>query len=124
MLTFFIVENVDSTTCTAHAAMDEGIAGTFYLPPLSRPETSNIQTGSRFLGVLDEASGIGALLCGIGDADFKRAFGYDLAVDGSLQTSGDVKATGDVKAGVISLSNHVHTCASPGSPSSTPVITT
>lgn len=104
MITFFTVLSVssDHLTCTASAAMDEGIAGTFYLPPLARPETSGITAGSRFLGILDESSGIGALLCGIGEADFNKSFKYNISVTGSIS------ASDDVRVGRITLKNHVH----------------
>ena len=44
----------------------------------------------------------------------------DVSVSGDISASGNVSASGDVKAGSTSLSSHVHTSASPGSPTSPP----
>lgn len=92
----FIIESVDGSQCQAHSAYDDGISGTFYLPPLSRPDTSSIGAGSHFFGVFNTQSGMGALMVALGDADFKGHFDYEIS------------SSEDVKAASISLKEHTH----------------
>ena len=119
----FIVDSIDNNQCQAHSAYDEGISGTFFLPPLSRTDTSQIASGSRFYGVFNTQSGMGALMIAIGDADFKGHFDYDITTSGDVKAGGNINATGDVKAGLISLNSHMHVCAVPGTTSGTPTMT-
>lgn len=92
----FIIDSIDGNQCQAHSAYDEGISGSFFLPPLSRPNTSQITSGSRFYGVFNTQSGLGALCVALDDADFKGNFDYEIS------------SSKDVKAGTISLKNHTH----------------
>lgn len=103
MLGIFKVISVSSEIMVkARGEFNSEVQGQFYLPPLSRPSTSSIQAGSLFYGVLDERSGVGALLVGFDSADFKKSFGYDVSISGVLS------ASSDVKAGSISLKAHTH----------------
>ena len=108
MIGVFIVEKfLDGRRVKAKSKLAPDVHGVFYLPPLNRKDTSDIAVDDEFFGVMDDVSGLGALLCAI-DHDFKGRFDYDLTVRASVQVTGDVKATGDVQAGTISLRTHVH----------------
>lgn len=103
MIGYFVIDKfIEQNLVEAHSARDTGISGEFYLPPLNRQNTSNIGIFDQFFGILDEISGIGALLCAL-DHDFEGRFDYALTVNA------DISATGDVKAGAVSLKNHIHT---------------
>ena len=114
MIGVFIIEKFfDKRRIKAKSKLAPDVHGVFYLPPLNRKDTSDIAVDDEFFGVMDDVSGLGALLCAI-DHDFKGRFDYDLTVrasiktTGDVKTDGDVKATGDVQAGTISLKTHVH----------------
>ena len=114
MIGVFTIEKfLDKRRVKAKSKLAPDVHGVFYLPPLNRKDTSDIAVDDEFFGVMDDVSGLGALLCAI-DHDFKGRFDYDLTVRASVQVTGDVKAdgdvkaTGDVKAGTISLRTHVH----------------
>lgn len=63
MIGVFIVDSfLEYKIILAHAKTDAGIRGSFYLPPLNRKNTSGIQKNTQFFGILDETSGMGALL--------------------------------------------------------------
>ena len=110
---FRIEKFIDKKRVKAKSKLAPDVHGVFFLPPLNRKDTSDIAVDDEFFGVLDDVSGLGALLCAI-DHDFKGRFDYDLTVrasiktTGDVKTDGDVKATGDVQAGTISLKAHVH----------------
>lgn len=93
MIGFFIVSRNPGRRgiCTAHAEYDSEIKGTFFIPFLYRYPESNIRKDSKFFGVLDEVSGYGAMLAGVGDSDFAGVLRCD-----------------DVICGTTSLKNHVH----------------
>ena len=114
MIGVFIIEKfLDKRRVKAKSKLAPDVHGVFFLPPLNRKDTSDIAVDDEFFGVMDDVSGLGALLCAI-DHDFKGRFDYDLTVRASIKTTGDVKtdgnvkATGDVQAGTISLKTHVH----------------
>lgn len=113
--------------------MNENILGILWLPPHLRQGQSNIDADSTVWGILDEISGIGCAMMGIGDADFGYFYDADiqvkkkLTVDGAtalndkldvakkatlsdaLDVTKDIQSTsGDVKAGAISLKTHTH----------------
>lgn len=99
MIGFFIVIKtpaVGATMLTAYAEHDNAIEGIFYIPFLNRNGQSNIKKGSRFFGILDEVSGYGAILHGIGDADFAG------------KMSGSLQVEQDITVGAVSLKNHIH----------------
>ncbi len=98
---FWVEEIIGEKKVKASALMNDGIKGIFYLPPLNRTNTSNIKVNTRFIGVLDEVTGYGALCVAIDD-DFEGRFDYDLKINGN------VKASEDVTAGAISLKSHIH----------------
>ena len=114
MIGVFILEKfLDKRRVKAKSKLAPDVHGVFYLPPLNRKDTSDIAVDDEFFGVMDDVSGLGALLCAI-DHDFKGRFDYDLTVrasvkvTGDVKTDGDVQATGDVQAGTVSLKTHVH----------------
>ena len=114
MIGVFIIEKfLDKRRVKAKSKLAPDVHGVFFLPPLNRKDTSDIAVDDEFFGVMDDVSGLGALLCAI-DHDFKGRFDYNLTVrasiktTGDVKTDGDVKAAGDVQAGTISLKTHVH----------------
>ncbi len=107
--------------------MNENIIGVLWLPPHLRQGQSNIDVDSTVWGIMDEVSGLGCAMMGIGDADFGYFYDADihikkaLTVDSeatfndkatmndALDVTKDIKSTsGDVKAGTISLKTHTH----------------
>lgn len=103
MIGVFIIEKfIDGKRVGAKSKLAPDVHGVFYLPPLNRQNTSDLTVNDEFFGVMDDVSGIGALLCAL-DHDFEGRFDYDLTVRAG------VKATGDVQAGTVSLKNHIHT---------------
>lgn len=95
--------------------MNENIIGFLWLPPYLRQGQSNIDKGSTVWGILDEVSGLGCAMMGIGDADFGYFYDADiqvkkkLTVDDKLDVTKDItSSSGDVKAGSISLKTHTH----------------
>lgn len=114
MIGVFTIEKfLDKRRVKAKSQLAPDVHGVFFLPPLNRKDTSDIAVDDEFFGIMDDVSGLGALLCAI-DHDFKGRFDYDLTVRSSVKVTGDVKAegnvqaTGDVTAGTISLRTHVH----------------
>lgn len=112
--------------------MNENIIGVLWLPPHLRQGQSNIDVDSTVWGVMDEVSGLGCAMMGIGDADFGYFYDADIqvkkkfTVDGAtalndkldvakkitgsdaIKASGDISSDGDVKAGSVSLLKHTH----------------
>ena len=95
--------------------MNENIIGFLWLPPYLRQGQSNIDKGSTVWGILDEVTGLGCAMLGIGDADFGYFYDADiqvkkkLTVDDKLDVTKDItSSSGDVKAGSISLKTHTH----------------
>ena len=101
--------------------MNENIIGVLWLPPHLRQGQSNIDVDSTVWGIMDEVSGLGCAMMGIGDADFGYFYDADIkikkkfTVDGAtalndkLDVIKDItSSTGDVKAGTISLKTHTH----------------
>jgi hypothetical protein len=83
------LEVIAASVCTPE------IKGRFLLPPLNRRSTSDIAVGDVFLGVLDDISGVGALLVMTEDGhDFGHYFKYALKVDHDLTVTGDVEGRG------------------------------
>lgn len=89
--------------------MNENIIGFLWLPPYLRQGQSNIDKGSTVWGILDEVTGIGCAMMGIGDADFGYFYDADIQVKKKLDVTKDITSSnGDVKAGSISLKTHTH----------------
>ena len=101
--------------------MNENIIGVLWLPPHLRQGQSNIDVDSTVWGILDEVSGLGCAMMGIGDADFGYFYDADIQVKKKLTVDGEVtfkdkldvtkditSSNGDVKAGSISLKTHTH----------------
>ncbi|MBQ1266120.1 MAG: hypothetical protein IIY06_05050 [Proteobacteria bacterium] len=60
--------------------MNENIIGVLWLPPHLRQGQSNIDVDSTVWGILDEVSGIGCAMMGIGDADFGYFYDANIQV--------------------------------------------
>lgn len=95
MIGEFIVESfLSAKQVLAKAVVNGNIKGHFYLPPLNRQDSSKIKVNSKFFGIVDDVTGIGALLVALDD-DFEGEFTYS------------IKAY-DFKAGSLSFNNHIH----------------
>lgn len=81
---FKIVEFQNSLMVKACSCMNNRIEGLFYLPPLARQNTTNIDVDDIFFGVLDEVSGYGALIVAFDGADFQGRFDYNLHLTESI----------------------------------------
>lgn len=89
--------------------MNENIIGVLWLPPHLRQGQSNIDKDSTVWGIMDEVSGLGCAMMGIGDADFGYFYDADIQVKKKLDVTKDITSSnGDVKAGSISLKTHTH----------------
>lgn len=99
--TFIIKKFKNAREVQAVSDMNNDIAVSLYLPPLNRQNTSDIATGDKVFGVVDDVSGVGAVLFAI-DHDFANRFDYDINVKGKIT------ASGDVKSGTVSVQNHIH----------------
>lgn len=70
--------------------MNKGFKGNFYLPPLYRGSCSNLSTGDRFFGVLDDDSGFGAML---------YKFDDDVSGNNRFHVTNEFKADGNITTG-------------------------
>lgn len=95
MIGEFIVESFLSIKqVLAKATVNGNIKGHFYLPPLNRRDSSKIKVGTKFFGVVDDVTGVGALLVAIDD-DFEGEFTYSIRAY-------------DFKSGSLSFNSHIH----------------
>lgn len=65
MIGFYIFDespSVDKSMVLAHSALNEGIKGYFYVRESDCSDNSSVSKGSKFFGILDDASGFGACL--------------------------------------------------------------
>lgn len=111
MIGHFIVTGFPAANLAkAHLKQNSSVEGFFYLPPLTRQDTCNIDKGSEFFGILDDISGYGAVLVGFDNADFKGNIKYDISIDGKISATGEIASNADVTAGAqnISLKSHIH----------------
>lgn len=133
---FKIIEFQNSLMVKACSCMNKKIEGLFYLPPLARQNTTNIDVDDIFFGVLDEVSGYGALIVAFDDADFKGRFDYDLhltesitvdknldvgenaTVSGETTCEAVIKAKDDILFGINqnSIMTHKHTATDVSTP--------
>lgn len=118
MIGFWIVEKFDGdddsagfkTVVRAHNSMNDAIKALLFLPPYMRRSQCNISIGSKVFGVSDDATGFGAAICGVGDADFGYFFDAEMRIKKDLKVTGDVIGNADdiniTKR--ISLNEHWH----------------
>lgn len=102
-----------NTQALVTSEMDPNIKAIVYLPPYARKTQSNISIGSIVLAVVDDVTGIGAVLFGKDDADFQYFFDANIEIKKRLDVQNDIKSiSGDVIATTISLQNHIHLVSS------------
>lgn len=85
------------TYCIASSDAVDGVKGRFYIPPLYRSSVAELSNGQRVFGVLDDASGFGAVLFKEDDQiskDNELSVAHDLAVGGKATISGDLTVQG------------------------------
>ena len=88
---FKVIEISDANKIIiGESEMNKGFKGNFYLPPLYRESCSNLSTGDRFFGVLDDDSGFGAML-----------YKFDDGVSGNnlMHVTNELKADGNITTG-------------------------
>lgn len=107
MIGFFAFDEVPSVSKSlvlAHAVLNDGIKGYFYVKEIDCSDVSSVQSGDEFFGVLDDTSGFGACLFIKGlDVESKALLAQqnvhikgDLQVDGKAQIDGDMKVNGQI----------------------------
>lgn len=120
MIGFFILQEVPSDEAPLVSAYREGnkdIIGRFYFPPLNRKETSGIAKDTRFFGVLDDITGIGAgLFC---EKDFNHKFDYPIQSAGNIQTEKRFVGTAVISPeSMLELATNI-ICTAPETPAAT-----
>ena len=101
---FKIIEFQNSLMVKACSCMNHKIEGLFYLPPLARQNTTDIDVDDIFFGVLDEVSGYGALIVAFDGADFQGRFDYDLHLTESITVDKNLDVGDNI---LIEISNAV-----------------
>ena len=102
MIGFYIFDekpDVDKQLVLAHSALNEDIKGYFYVRESDCSDISNVDKGSEFFGVLDDASGFGACLF-IKDLDVESnalLLQHNLHVKGDSQIDGKLDVNGNIK---------------------------
>ena len=120
MIGFWIVEKFigsdDAAGCKtqirASNKMDMNIKSDLYLPPYMRKSQSDISVGDTVFAIVDDTTGLGAALFGVGSADFGYFFDADVKIKKSLDVDGDISTDSDVIAkeigGDITMRTHWH----------------
>lgn len=137
------VESVSGSKAVCRAVSNADIKFDVYLNPLDREGQADTAQGTRIIALVDDVQGLG--VCVYNENGFAFKFGQSVDISGDVSASGkatiggNLKASGNVIANdcqisispsdvpgpaiVTSLANHMHTCAAPGSPTSTPIPT-
>lgn len=101
MIGFFVfddVPSVDNPLVLAHASLNNGIQGLFYVRESDCKDISSVTIGSEFFGVLDDSSGFGACLFIKGldvEAD-SMLLQQNLHVKGNAEVDGHLKVSGEI----------------------------
>lgn len=101
MIGFFVfddVPSVDNPLVLAHASLNNGIQGLFYVRESDCKDISSVTKGSEFFGVLDDSSGFGACLFIKGldvEAD-SMLLQQNLHVKGNAEVDGHLKVSGEI----------------------------
>lgn len=115
MIGFFVFDNVPSVEnplVLAHASLNNGIQGLFYVREADCKDISSVTRGSEFFGVLDDSSGFGACLFIKGldvEAD-SMLLQKNLHVKGNAEVDGDQKITGNASImGKLDVTGNIKT---------------
>ena len=101
MIGFFVfddVPSVDNPLVLAHAVLNTGIQGLFFVRESDCKDISSVKSGSEFFGVLDDSSGFGACLFIKGldiEAD-SMLLQNNLHVKGNTQITGNLNVSGEI----------------------------
>lgn len=101
MIGFFVfddIPSVDNPLVLAHAVLNTGIQGLFFVRESDCMDISSVKRGSEFFGVLDDSSGFGACLFiknleVEGDALLLQK---NLHVKGNAEIGGNLKVSGEI----------------------------
>ena len=99
MIGLFKVSSISGQQVRAKSQMNSAFEGTFYVPPLYRAECSSLASGDVFFGVLDDDSGLGAMLYKVSDGvtgSNALSLSKDLHVTGSETVGVNLKVTGQI----------------------------
>ena len=123
MVGFFVfddVPSVDNPLVLAHAALNSGIQGIFYVRSSDCEDVSSVSKGDEFFGVLDDSSGFGACLF-IKDLSVENDalllqknlhVKGNSTVDGDSEVKGNQKITGSTSiTGKLDVSGNIKTSA-------------
>lgn len=101
MVGFFVfddVPSVDNPLVLAHASLNRGIQGLFYVRASDCKDVSSVKKGSEFFGVLDDSSGFGACLFikGLDVESESMLLQNRLHVKGDSLIDGNLKVFGEI----------------------------
>ena len=102
MVGFFVfddVPSVDNPLVLAHAALNSGIQGLFFVRASDCEDISSVGKGSEFFGVLDDASGYGSCLFikGLDVESESMLLQKNIHVKGNATIDGDETVKGNQK---------------------------
>ena len=91
--------SVAKSLVLAHAVLNEGIKGYFYVREMDCKDTSNVGKDSEFFGVLDDASGFGACLFvkDLQNESDAMLLQQNLPVKGNSEVDGNEAIKGNLK---------------------------
>lgn len=90
--------SVAKSLVLAHAVLNEGIKGYFYVREMDCKDTSSVSKDSEFFGVLDDASGFGACLFvkDLQNESDAMLLQQNLHVKGNATIDGNMKVEGQI----------------------------
>ena len=102
MVGFFVfddVPSVDNQLVLAHASLNNGIQGLFFVRESDCKDISSVEKGSEFFGVLDDSSGYGAALFikGLDVESDSMLLQKNIHVKGNATIDGDETVKGNQK---------------------------
>lgn len=117
MIGFFVFDDVPSVEkplVLAHASLNPGIQGLFFVREQDGSDVSSVKKGDEFFGVLDDSSGFGACLF-IKDLNIESSallLQRNLHVKGNSQVDGnsDIKGSQTI-AGKLDVTGNIKTSA-------------
>lgn len=101
MIGFFVfddIPSVDNPLVLAHAGLNTGIQGLFYVRSEDCKDVSSVKKGSEFFGVLDDNSGFGACLFikNLSVESNALLLQHNLHVEGDAAIDGSLKVDGQI----------------------------
>ena len=115
MIGFFVfndVPSVDNPLVLAHASLNNGIQGLFFVRASDCTDISSVGNGSEFFGVLDDSSGFGACLF-IKNLDVESdamLLQHNIHVKGNTTIDGDESINGNQKIkGKLDVTGNIKT---------------